>query len=190
MHTNCSEHAQWTHFLLSKVILQFTDWKFLQVSPLVMACWKQLELAFYTTPMARQKLKGWTTIYRLKVLASISSMLWLAESSRTWPSILPQWRGKKDFLPRHWGSIEGSMHTYCPYHARWTHFSAVQCCSTIWRLKVLAHVSSSWGLPEEVGPVLLYYPNGEAKNRNFLPRHWGSIEGQVLIPILTLCECV
>ena len=31
----------------------------------------------------------------------------------------------------------------------------------------------------KVGPVLLYYPNGEAKNIYFLPRNWGSIEGKV-----------
>ena len=37
---------------------------------------------------------------------------------------------------------------------------------------------------------LLYYPNGEAKNTYFLPRHRGSIEGLVLIAILTLCDWV
>ena len=37
---------------------------------------------------------------------------------------------------------------------------------------------------------LLYYPNGEAKNTYFFTRHRGSIEGLVLIAILTLYDWV
>ena len=42
---------------------------------------------------------------------------------------------------------------------------------------VFKQTHTVWGFVSRHG--LLYYPNGEAKNFDFLPRHWGSIEGQV-----------
>ena len=69
-------------------------------------------------------------IYQLyKVVLKFAYLKFLPISTvvmACWASILPQWRGKNyNFLPRHWGSIEGQVQQLWASHNYWRYCAVV-----------------------------------------------------------------
>ena len=111
-----------------------------------------LDLSFYTTPMARQKIdifhlamgvvyKARSNYFQQAITSGDTLSLQITVQPLTAekcvhcacseqlaciePSVLPQWRGKKSFLPRHWGSIEGQVQPLPASHNYWRYSAAV-----------------------------------------------------------------